>query len=117
MITMADFKRSQRVAEVLRHELSQIITQELKDPLLGMSTVTAIKLTDDLKSAKVYVSILGTKEIRERSLRVLERAKNWIRSELGHRLDLKFIPELRFFYDETLDYAENIESLLKKIHK
>jgi ribosome-binding factor A len=114
---MSDFKRSQRVAELLRHELGQIITQELKDPLLGIATVTAIKLTDDLKSAKVYVSILGTNEIRERSLHVLERATSWIRTELRHRLDLKFIPELRFFYDETLDYAENIESLLKKIHK
>ncbi len=114
---MADYKRSQRVAEVLRHEISQIITQELKDPLIGITTVTAIKLTEDLKLAKVYVSILGAKEAREKGLLGLERAKSWIRSALGQRMDLKFIPELKFFYDETLDYADTIESLIKKTHE
>lgn len=114
---MTDYKRSQRVGEVLRHEISQIITQELKDPLIGITTITAIKLTEDLKLAKIYVSILGSKEIREKGLQGLERAKSWIRSELGHRIDLKFIPELKFFYDETLDYAQNIEALIKRAHE
>jgi ribosome-binding factor A len=114
---MADYKRSQRVAEMLRHEISQIITQELKDPQIGITTVTAIKVTDDLKLAKIYVSILGDTETREKGLHGLERAKSWIRTEIGQRLDLKFVPELKFFYDETSDYAENIESLIKKIHQ
>ncbi len=114
---MADYKRSQRVAEMLRHEISQIITQELKDPQIGITTVTAIKVTDDLKLAKIYVSILGGKETRAKGLHGLEHAKSWIRSEIGHRLDLKFVPELKFYYDETIDYAENIESLIKKIHQ
>ncbi|HEX9653410.1 MAG TPA: 30S ribosome-binding factor RbfA [bacterium] len=114
---MSEFKRSQRVAEVLRHEISQIITQELKDPNIGITTITAIKLTDDLKLAKIYLSILGNQEVREKGMQALERAKTWIRAELGRRIDLKFVPELKFFYDETLDYAEKIETLLKKIHK
>lgn len=114
---MSDYKRSQRVGEALRHEISQIITQQLKDPDIGITTVTAIKLSDDLKLAKIYVSILGSSDARTKGLQGLERAKSWIRTELGHRMDLKFIPELKFFYDETLDYAERIESLLKKIHQ
>jgi ribosome-binding factor A len=114
---MPDYKRSQRVAEALRHEISQIITQQLKDPEIGITTVTAIKVTDDLKLAKIYVSILGNQETRDKGLHALERAKSWIRSELGNRVDLKFVPELKFYYDETIDYAENIESLLKKINQ
>lgn len=113
---MMDYKRSDRVAELLREEISQIITQELKDPLLGMTTVTYIRLTEDLKSARVYVSILGDLKTRNRSLKALDRAKNWIRNELGHRMDLKYTPKLTFYYDKTFDYAQNIESILKKIH-
>lgn len=92
------------------------MTQELKDPLIGMTTVTSIKLTDDLKSARVYVSIIGGENARENTLRGLERATPWIRMELGHRMDLKYVPNLKFYYDETMDYAENIQSLLRKIH-
>ncbi|MFQ6112819.1 MAG: 30S ribosome-binding factor RbfA [bacterium] len=114
---MKQFKRSRRVAELLREEISQIITQELKDPRIGLTTVTSIKLTDDLKSARVYVSILGNSETREQGLLGLERAKSWIRSELGHRMDLKYVPVLNFCYDETVDYAQNIESIIKKIHQ
>lgn len=115
MIIMVDYKRSLRVSELLREEISQIITQKLKDPLIGMVTVTGIKLTDDLKSARVYIGILGNVESRENSLRGLHRATNWIRNELGHRVDLKYLPAIKFIYDETFEYAENIESLLKKI--
>lgn len=113
---MKEYKRSSRVAELLREEISQIITQELKDPLIGLTTVTSIKLTNDLKSARVYVSILGDLETREKGLRGLERAKSWIRSELGHRMDLKYVPGLKFCYDETVDYSQHIESIIKKIH-
>ncbi|RMD94750.1 MAG: 30S ribosome-binding factor RbfA [Calditrichaeota bacterium] len=112
---MLSFKRSQRVAALLREEISQIITTELKDPQIGLATVTHIKITDDLKSARVYVSILGDKETRNRSMAVLEKATNWIRSELGHRTHLKYVPKLVFCYDDTEDYAENIESIIKKL--
>lgn len=114
---MVEFKRSRRVAELLREEISQIITKELKDPLVGITTVTGIKLTDDLKSAKIYVSILGNGTARENGLRGLNRAKKFIRAELGHRTDLKYVPAIKFVYDGSLDYAQNIESIINKIHK
>lgn len=112
-----DYKRSHRVAELLREEISQIITQKLKDPLVGMTTVTAIKLTEDLKSARVYVSIMGDEQTREKGLKGLERAKKYIRKELGDRTDLKFVPALTFYYDSSIDYAQNIQSLITKIHE
>ena len=114
---MAEFKRAQRVAEVLRAELSQIITQRVKDPTVGMVTITAVKLTDDLKSARVYVSRLGETDARTESIQGLRRAAKWIRAELGHRMDLKYVPKLTFVYDDSTDYAENIESLINKIKK
>lgn len=114
---MSEFKRSRRVSELLREEISRIITQQLKDPLIGIVTVTSVKLTDDLKLARVYVSVLGDKKNRQESLRGLERATKFIRSEIGHKTNLKYAPELKFYYDATIDYAQNIESLLKKIHK
>lgn len=112
-----EYKRSERVAELLREEISQIITRESKDPLIGLVTVTHVKLTDDLKSARVYVSVLGDVEKRKGSMTGLERAKNWIRNELGQRIELKYIPELTFCYDETIDYAQKIEAILRRIHK
>jgi len=109
-----DYKRAQRVGELLKHEISRIVSQELKDPAVRMITVTGVKVSDDLKQAKVYVSVLGSPAVREKSLQGLQRAKTFIRAEIGTRTDLKFIPELRFFYDDTLDYAEHIEDLLRR---
>ncbi len=114
---MVEYKRSRRVAELIREEISQIITQKLKDPLIGMTTVTTIKLTDDLKSARVYVGIMGDEKTKKNGLRGLERATKWIRVELAKRMDLKYIPNLNFIYDETFEYADNIESLINKIKK
>lgn len=114
---MSEYKRSQRVAELLREEISNIITKELKDPKIGITTVTHIKLANDLKSARVFVQVSGDQKVRKTSLVRLDGAKNWIRGELGNRLDLKYIPTLTFQYDSSIDYAENIESLLKSIHE
>ena len=114
---MPAFKRSRRVSELLREEISRIVTQQLQDPLIGIVTVTYVKLTDDLKLARVYVSILGDEKNRQNSLLGLERATKFIRSKIGRRTNLKYIPELEFHYDETIDYAQNIELLLKKIQK
>ncbi len=114
---MPEFKRSRRVSELLREEISRIITQQLKDPLVGIVTVTSVNLTDNLKLARVYVSILGDEKNRQNGLRGLERATKFIRSELARRTNLKYVPELEIYYDETIDYAQNIEALLKKIHK
>jgi len=113
---MAEFKRSQRVAQLLKQEISGLITRGLKDPLIGFATVTKVKLADDLSFARVYISILGEDASKEDTIKGLERAKKFIRTELGHRTGLKFIPELNFYLDDSAEYAQTIETLLKKIH-
>lgn len=114
---MADIKRWRRVAELLRHEINHIMSRDLKDPLVGMVNVSQVMLSKDLKFAKIYVSILGKESSVEDSINGLTRAKNFIRSELGHRLDLRSIPELIFVHDDSVRYAQSIEVLLEKIHR
>jgi ribosome-binding factor A len=88
----------------------------LKGHDVGVATITEVRISDDLKHAKVYVSILGDPDTRKKHLAELERAGGQIRAELGRHLKLRYVPELRFVRDESLDYAERIDSLLHQIH-
>ncbi|MFQ5636645.1 MAG: 30S ribosome-binding factor RbfA [bacterium] len=114
---MYDFKRSQRVAQLLREEISKMITYDLKDPAMRMSTIATVRLSDDLKFAKIYVSVIGSAQEKDAAIQGLNRAKSWIRSELGRRLDLRHVPQIDFSQDDTVDYAQKIERLLKQIKK
>jgi ribosome-binding factor A len=111
------YKRSRRVAELLREEISRIILYELKDPAVGLVTITSVKVAEDLRSAKVYVSVIGDSEVREASLTGLGRASHFIEQRLRGRTDLKYAPHLTFYFDDTLDYADTINRLLQKIKK
>jgi ribosome-binding factor A len=111
---MLPYKRSQRVGDLMREEIADIIMYKLKDPRIGFITVTGVDMTPDLKSAKVYVSILEEGE-RESTIEILNAAKAFIRSLLKKRLRIKFIPTIDFRLDASLDYGSKIDSLLKKI--
>jgi len=108
--------RQKKIADQIKKQVSQIINHKLKDPRKGFITITGVKISRDLRIASVYFTTLGDKEQRERSQEVIDRGKNFIRSELAPNLKLRFTPELRFFYDDSLEYSEHIENLLKKIH-
>jgi ribosome-binding factor A len=112
-----DYKRSTRVAELLREVISEIITTRLKDPAVGRITITRVKLSDDLKNARVFFSMLGSAAQRQSAVAGLKRANRFIRAETAHKINLRHAPELQFVYDDTLDYVENIENLIKKIHE
>ncbi len=109
--------RSTRVGEQMKKELSDILGRKLKDPRVGFVTVTDVEVTGDLQQAKVYISVLGDAQKREDTLKGLEKAKGFIRSELGQRIRLRKTPELFFEFDESIDYGNRIESLLHQIHK
>jgi ribosome-binding factor A len=112
-----NFKRATRVAQLLREVISEIITTQLKDPAVGMVTITRVKLSDDLKNARVYFSILGNEQQRQNTIEGLGRSANFIRAEAARQVNLRHAPSLQFIYDDTLDYVENIENLLKKAHE
>ena len=113
---MFRFKRSQRVQELLLEEISKLIQRGLKDPRSGFATVTGIELSDNLKHAKVHVSILGNAQEREDSIEGLNSAKGYIRSCLGKNLYIKFVPVLHFRLDQTADHVEKITKILSDLH-
>lgn len=110
---MPRYKRSERVADLIRREVSKIIEHDLKDPRIGFVTVTAVRITDDLQQATVLVTHLGDDEARRKSLDALQHARKHIRQLLGRRVRLKYIPELRFGYDTIADEGRRIERLLE----
>ncbi len=112
---MADNRRVHRYADMIKKTLSNIIEFKLKDPDKGFVTVTAVKMSADLKIASVYYTVLGDEEQRDVTARVLKKAIPFLRNELKPHITSRWIPELRFFYDETLDEAEKINALLEKI--
>lgn len=111
---MLPYKRSQRVSDLLRKEIADIVIYRLKDPRVGFITVTGVDVTDDIKIARVYVSIFKEEE-RKSTLEILNSAKNFIRSELSKRLRMKFIPNIEFRLDTSIEYGDKIEKLLKEI--
>lgn len=108
--------RIEKVENLIKEEISNIFLFKINDPALGFVTVTSVKVSPDLKNAKIYISVYD-KEKREEALAKIEGIKKYIRAELGSRIRIKFTPELKFFIDDTLDYVEKIEGLLKQIHK
>ena len=114
-LIMMRFKRSEKVGDQIREEISQILLRELKDPRIGFVTITKVALSDDLRIAKVYYSVFGGKEEKEASYQGLESAKGYIKRELGRRVRLKYMPEISFMFDDSLEYGEHIEELLQGV--
>ncbi|NJD11035.1 MAG: 30S ribosome-binding factor RbfA [Gemmatimonadetes bacterium] len=107
--------RVSRLNEQLRREISEIVRQHLRDPRIGPVTVTAVRVTPDLDLARVYVTAPDEPARPAETLAGLRAAANHIRGELGHRLRLRHIPELRFQLDESLAHARRIEQLLAQV--
>ena len=112
-----DFKRADRVADLIKQELSNILRREVGDPRIANITVTDVKLTDDLRSARIYFVELGKDSLSADVEKGLSKAKGFLKRELGKRLQLRYIPELAFFYDPSFEYGSRIEKLLKEVRK
>ncbi len=111
------YKRSARIGDQMREEIADILMRRIKDPRIGFLTVTDVAVSDDLRNATVFVSVLGKDQDREASLKGLESAGSVIRSELGRRMRLKFVPELIFRYDDAMERGSHIMELLHDIER
>jgi ribosome-binding factor A len=109
--------RTEKVASLVKQELSVIFQRNFGINEYGFMTVTEVRMSPDLKVAKVYVSIFGDEDRKQKSMGLLEAEKGFIRSELGHALRLKFTPSLIFYLDESLDRAMTINKILNALHK
>jgi ribosome-binding factor A len=112
-----NFKRADRVAELIRTDMSEIINKEVKDPRLHAVTITSVKISDDLRNAKIYFVEMGKDECSDEIKAGLNRATGFIRRELGKRLQLRFVPELMFVHDTSFGYGNRIEKILAEIAK
>lgn len=110
------FKRSDKVAEAVHEFISGLLIKGLKDPRIGFVTVTGVKVTDDLHLATVYFSVVGTEEDKKSSEKALNSAKGFIRKEMGRNLRLRYVPDIIFKYDNSMDYAQHIESIINEIN-
>ncbi len=111
------YKRAQRVGDLIKEEVSRIIQYELKDPGIGFVTVTQVKVSDDLKHAKIFYGVLGDDEAKKESSSALRRACGFVQHEIGRRLRLKYTPEICFLFDSSVEYGAHIELLIDKIHQ
>lgn len=107
-------ERMGRIDHELQRELAKLIATELKDPRLGFVTVTRVEITNDLQTAKVYVSIIGDRHVAKQSMIALESAKRFLRGELGHAVTLRHTPELVFVEDRTTEKAIALTRVLAR---
>jgi len=108
--------RIDKIENLIKQEISLIFLLKLQNLDSSLITITNVRVSPDLKIAKIYVSIFE-KDRREVVLEKIKSKAKFIRSELASRITIKFVPELKFFLDDTLDYVEKIEGLIKKIHE
>lgn len=108
--------RPHRVAEQIKKELGDILQNRLKDPGVGFVTVTDVEVTGDLQQATIYITVLGDDDKKEKTLSSLQKAKGFIRSEIGKRIRLRKTPEVSFKFDESIAYGNHIEKLLHDLN-
>lgn len=110
-------RRTKQVGELLREELDDIIRKEVKDPRIGFMSITRVEVPPDLRSARVFVSVLGTDEEREKTLAALRSGAGFIRFHLKPRLRMRQIPELDFRDDRSMEYAQQISETLREVRE
>jgi len=108
--------RLDKVSSLIKEELSLIFLHRVQNPKLSIITITNVKMSPDLRHSKIYLSVYD-KEKRDLVLERVNEIKGLIRSELAGKIQIRFVPELHFFIDDTLDYVEKMEGLFKKIHE
>jgi ribosome-binding factor A len=114
---MQPSRRPQRVALQIQHEISLLISRNLKDRRIGFVTITGVQMSPDLRHAKVFVSLMGSESDKKESMGALNHASGWIRHEIGQRIRMRFVPEIAFLTDTSQDYGERIDRLIDEIRE
>lgn len=110
---MIPFARSDRVGGLIQQVLSEILNKDIGDPRLKMATITAVEVSRDLRLARVYFTTPGGKQKKDAAIKGFNSARGFIKKALAQEIDLKYMPDIKFFYDESLEYGAHIEELIK----
>jgi len=109
--------RTHRVGELIKEEISDIIQKELKDPRIGFVTITAVDVAPDLRHAVVYITVLGSRKQKEETLKGLQNSSGFLRTLLAKRIRIKYLPELQFAFDPSIETGMRIEKIIRKLHE
>jgi ribosome-binding factor A len=109
--------RPRRLGELLKKEISEIVMRGIKDPRIAFVSITSVTCTHDLRHARVFISVLGTEKERKSTIAGLRSATGYIRREIAHRLSLKYTPELKFEYDDSIEEGSRILALIDSVIK
>lgn len=109
--------KAEKVAGILQKEISEIIHFSLKNPKLGFVTITDVRISNDLSIAKIYVSFLGQQARKDAGMKVLEKSKGFLRTELAKRMQMRKVPELIFLHDDSLEKGNKIEQILQDLNQ
>jgi len=112
-----NYARSDRVADVLQKEICEMLLKEVKDPHLGFITITGVEVSRDLKLAKIFYTLLGSPEQADESTKTLRRITPFIRKQLGKKLHMRYIPDIIFTYDHSLEYGTKIDHILDSLRE
>jgi ribosome-binding factor A len=112
-----DNRRLNRVGGAIKEEVSRLLLREIKDPRIGFVTITRVHVSKDLRSVKVYFSVLGDQSVRADSLTGLNSAKGFVRRELGRRLRLRYVPDIVFSFDPSLEHMSRLAEVIHEIHE
>lgn len=114
---MSSATRAARVGDQMREELARIIRDEMKDPRVGFISIVKVEVTNDIRHAKVYVSVMGNEQQKKESIKALRNAAGFLRSEVGHVMQLRYTPELHFELDESIEHGSRIAQLLVQVSR
>ena len=112
-----DYKRADRVSDLLREEIAQILLKDIKDPRIGFVTITDVEVTDDLRQARVFFSMVESDRELEKTTKGLNSASCYIKKKLGKRLRMRYIPDIVFKFDSSLRYGSHIDSILEGLKR
>jgi len=112
---MRPFARGDRVGGQIQKTLSDVLTRKIKDPRLAMATITSVKMSPDLRLARIYFSISGSATSKDEVIKGFKAARGFLKRILARQLGLRYMPDLTFFYDDSFDYGAHIDKLLKSI--
>ena len=113
---MTSHHRPERVAQMVQQLLGELFARGMRDPRIGLVTITGVKMSPDLREARVFWTVHGDSEQRKHTGQGLHNARGFLRHEIGVQLKLRVTPELRFTYDEAIDRGERIEQLIRQVH-
>lgn len=110
---MIPFARSDRVGGLIQKVLSEILKRDIGDPRLKMASITEVEVSRDLRQARIYFTTPDGKQKKDAAIKGFNSARGFIKRILAHEIDLKYMPDIKFFYDDSLDYGEHIDELIK----